>query len=248
MHCFWANMWYRTENPRAVWVFVSPVLTPSSTNCRVDSFATLDFQTSPSSDLYGAGPLAIDFVARGRLLRGLKRLAPLAKRSTCSKSNWRTGYTYCSVRGIKVSCMLGGGKSSLVQDVLWKYRTVFFTTELYFLIPTTRSRHSRSGSRKFICKKKARIVFLSQKHLRSTKKIYQRPGLALGAVFIKKVRSKPNFPLRPKGNSVLTNLWHNSKIALIITPKLLACCKKALFLASPEKHFSNKRNKKWASH
>ena len=27
-----------------------------------------------------------DFVARGRPLRGQKRLAPLAKRSTCSKS------------------------------------------------------------------------------------------------------------------------------------------------------------------
>ena len=38
MHCFRANTWYRSENPRAVCVFVSPVLIPSSTNRRVDHF------------------------------------------------------------------------------------------------------------------------------------------------------------------------------------------------------------------
>ena len=37
---FRVNTWYRTENPRAMCVFVSPVLNPSSTNCRLDSFAT----------------------------------------------------------------------------------------------------------------------------------------------------------------------------------------------------------------
>ena len=31
-------MWYRAENPRAVYVFMSPLLIPSSTNRRVDSF------------------------------------------------------------------------------------------------------------------------------------------------------------------------------------------------------------------
>ena len=40
----------------------------------------LDFQKSPSS-------ARDDFVARGRPLRGQTRLVPLAKRSTCSKSN-----------------------------------------------------------------------------------------------------------------------------------------------------------------
>ena len=43
----------------------------------------VDFQKSPSSDFIWRAPL----VARDRLLRGQKRLAPLAKRSTCSKSN-----------------------------------------------------------------------------------------------------------------------------------------------------------------
>ena len=38
MHCFRANTWYRSENPRTVCVFVSPVLIPSSTNSRVDRF------------------------------------------------------------------------------------------------------------------------------------------------------------------------------------------------------------------
>ena len=40
MYCFRANTWYRTKNPRALRVFVSPLLIPSSTNNRVDSFAT----------------------------------------------------------------------------------------------------------------------------------------------------------------------------------------------------------------
>ena len=36
MHCFRANTWYRSENPRAVCVFLSLVLVPSLTNRRVD--------------------------------------------------------------------------------------------------------------------------------------------------------------------------------------------------------------------
>ena len=35
---------------------------------------------------------SLDFVARGRPLRGQERLAPLAKRSTCSKSTLLVGY------------------------------------------------------------------------------------------------------------------------------------------------------------
>ena len=38
MHCFRANTWYRSENPRAVCLFVSPVLIPPSTNRLVDHF------------------------------------------------------------------------------------------------------------------------------------------------------------------------------------------------------------------
>ena len=45
----------------------------------------VDFQKSPSSDFIWRAPLATSFLARGRPLRGQKRLAPLAKRSTCSK-------------------------------------------------------------------------------------------------------------------------------------------------------------------
>ena len=67
-------------------------------------------------------------------------------------------------------------------------------------------------------------------------------GVALGAVFIKKTRS--NYPISFFGRTGI--LSRNSKIALIITPKLLTCCKKAFFLASSEKYFCNKRNKKWA--
>ena len=48
-------------------------------NTKCMSNRRLDFQNSPSSD----------FVARGRPLRGQTRLAPLTKRSTCSKSTRR---------------------------------------------------------------------------------------------------------------------------------------------------------------
>ena len=53
-------------------------------------------------------------------------------------------------------------------------------------------------------------------------------GVALGAVFIKKTRS--NYPISLFGRMGI--LSRNSKIALIITPKLLTCCKKAFLLAS----------------
>ena len=48
---------------------------------------SVDFQKSPSSDLIWRGTkTSRDFVARGGPLRGQARLAPLAKRSTCTKS------------------------------------------------------------------------------------------------------------------------------------------------------------------
>ena len=46
----------------------------------------VQFQKSPSSDFIWRGTTSRDFVARGRPLCGQKRLAPLAKRSTCGKS------------------------------------------------------------------------------------------------------------------------------------------------------------------
>ena len=46
----------------------------------------LRLSKSPSSDFIWRGTTARDFVARGRPLRGQKRVAPLAKRSTRSKS------------------------------------------------------------------------------------------------------------------------------------------------------------------
>ena len=62
----------------------------------------LRLSKSPSSDFIWRGTTARDFVARGRPLRGQKRLAPLAKRSTCSKS------TCCSVAWILATPLLAG--------------------------------------------------------------------------------------------------------------------------------------------
>ena len=49
----------------------------------------IDFQESPLSEFIWR-KTSRDFVAHGRPLRGLKRLTPLAKRSTCSKSTLAT--------------------------------------------------------------------------------------------------------------------------------------------------------------
>ena len=52
--------------------------------------------------------------------------------------------------------------------------------------------------------KKDKSFFNRNNIVAFNKKKYQRPDrVALGAVFIKKTRSNPNFPLRPNGNSNL---------------------------------------------
>ena len=52
--------------------------------------------------------------------------------------------------------------------------------------------------------KKDKSFFNRNNIVAFNKKKYQRPGrVALGAVFIKKTRSNPSFPLRPNGNSNL---------------------------------------------
>ena len=64
-------------------------------------------------------------------------------------------------------------------------------------------------------------------------------GVALGAVFVKKTRS--NYPIPLFGRTGI--LSRNSKIALIITPKLLTCCKKRFFL-HPRRNILAKRETK----
>ena len=57
MHCFRANTWYRSENPRAVCVFVSPVLIPSSTNRRVDHFHPTRYLSHLPAGIFYCMPL-----------------------------------------------------------------------------------------------------------------------------------------------------------------------------------------------
>ena len=57
MHCFRANTWYRSENPRAVCVFVSPVLIPSSTNRRVDHFHPMQYLSHLPAGIFYYMPL-----------------------------------------------------------------------------------------------------------------------------------------------------------------------------------------------
>ena len=87
----------------------------------------LDFQKSPSSDFI------CDFVARGRPLRGQKRLAPLAKRSTCSKSIPIRENFLCQVR-VSAAMLLvetgekGKGRGAIV-DVAWYVNSPNFSLE-----------------------------------------------------------------------------------------------------------------------
>ena len=57
MHCFRANTWYRSENPRAVCVFVNPVLIPSSTNGRVDHFHPTRYLSHLPAGIFYCMPL-----------------------------------------------------------------------------------------------------------------------------------------------------------------------------------------------
>ena len=110
-----------------------------------------------------------------------------------------------------------GKKSVWLQDFVWKQKKNSFV----------KKRKDKSFFNRNTCVQQEKISTV---------------GVALGAVFIKKTRS--NYPISLFGRTGI--LSRNSKIALIITPKLLTCCKKAFFLASSERYFSNKRNKKWA--
>ena len=133
----------------------------------------------------------------------------------------RAGYMYCSVRGIKVPCICGE-KISLVTRLCLK--TSHCSCFLYRWIAFWKD---KSFFNRNTCVQQEKISTV---------------GAALGAVFIKKTQS--NYPISLFSRTGI--LSRNSKIALIITPKLLTCCKKAFFLASSEKYFCNKRNKKWA--
>ena len=128
---------------------------------------------------------------------------------------------YCSVRGIKVPCICGE-KISVVTRLCLK--TSHCSCFLYRWIAFWKD---KSFFNRNTCVQQEKISTV---------------GAALGAVFIKKTQS--NYPISLFSRTGI--LSRNSKIALIITPKLLTCCKKAFFLASSEKYFSNKRNKKWA--
>lgn len=107
-------------------------------------------------------------------------------------------------KGFKSALYVWGKR--LLSGYNIQYRTVFFTAEWYFLIPTTRSTViilDLDPENSFV-KKRTSLSLTETTLLPFNKKKYQRPGrVALGAVFIKKTRSNPNFPLRPNGNSNL---------------------------------------------
>ena len=57
MHCFLANSWYRSKNLRAVCVFVSPVLIPSSANRRLDHFHPTRYLSHSPAGIFYCMPL-----------------------------------------------------------------------------------------------------------------------------------------------------------------------------------------------
>ena len=57
MHCFRANAWYRSENPRAVCVFIIPLLIPFSNNRRVDHFHSTLYLSHLHAGIFYCMPL-----------------------------------------------------------------------------------------------------------------------------------------------------------------------------------------------
>ena len=147
---------------------------------------------------------------------------------------------YCSVRGIKVPCICVEKNQSGYKTLFEKIALQLFSLPLnciFFFLQLEVIILDLSPENSFVKKRKDKS-FLNRNTSVQLEKIWT-VGVALGAVFIKKTRS--NCPISLFGRTGI--LSRNSKIALIITPKLLTCCKKAFFLASSEKYFSNKWNK-----
>ena len=70
------------------------------------------------------------------------------------------------------------------KKAVWLQDIVFFIAELYFLIPTIRSDHSRSGYKKFICKKRKDKSSFNINTCVQQEKI-STAGVVLGAAFIR---------------------------------------------------------------
>ena len=147
---------------------------------------------------------------------------------------------YCSVRGIKVPCICVEKNQSGYKTLFEKIALQVFSLPLnciFFFLQLEVIILDLSPENSFVKKRKDKS-FLNRNTSVQQEKI-STVGVALGAVFIKKTRSNCSISLFGRTGI----LSRNSKIALIITPKLFTCCKKAFFLASSEKYFSNKWNK-----
>ena len=147
----------------------------------------------------------------------------------------------CSVGGIKVPCICReknqSGYKTLFENIALQLSSlppncIFSFLQLEVIILDLGPENS------FVKKRKDKSFFNRNTCVQQEQ--IPMVGVVLGAVFIKKTRS--NYPISLFGRMGI--LSRNSKIALIITPKLLTCCKKAFFLASSEKYFCNERNKK----
>ena len=154
---------------------------------------------------------------------------------------WRASYTYCLVYKSALYLFWGeqSGYKTLFENIakfsLPRNRILLFLQLEVIILDL--------GAENSLGKKKRRISFPLTKTLAlNKKKINGQPSA--GRCFLS--RRHEVIPVSLFGRTgihILINLSHNSEIAVIITLKLLANFKKEFVLASPEKYFSNKRNK-----
>ena len=133
---------------------------------------------------------------------------------------------YCSARGVKVPCICWEKNQSGYKTLFENIALRLFSLPLncIFLFLQLEVTILDLGPENFFVKKRKDKSFFNRNTCVQSEKI-TKVEVALGAVFIKKTRS--NYPISFFGRTGM--LSRNSKIALIITPKLLTCCKKSIF-------------------
>ena len=114
MHCFRANTWYRSENPRAVCVFVSLVLVPSLTNRRVDHVHSSRYLSHLPAGIFYRTPLGKIITQRNFFLWSkIIRKAWLAHHIFSALKRDQIEVCTLNVRGLKYDF------SSILSLLIW---------------------------------------------------------------------------------------------------------------------------------
>ena len=161
----------------------------------------LDFQKSPSSDfIWRARPLATSSLARGRPLRGQKRLAPLAKRSTCSKSSDNPCRVIAHWLLTRIPSFMGPSKMTAAA-IFWLARSslVFFLDQWAWLVPSSSSRDC--------CLDLLEVKMTTLTNLQCFACFFQTMWNCFSDITASKIQEMPLLPLVSRRKSLMTLLF-----------------------------------------